>query len=472
MGIKNMNSINPNSVKLKNLSLFLFFIFTINFLIILNVFSQVTEQWAVRYNGPGNSDDGAYAMAIDSSGNVYVTGGSVGSGTDYDYATIKYNNSGVQQWEARYNGLGNIGDGANAIAVDASGNVYVTGYSMGTSDDYATIMYNSVGVQQWASRYDGLGNSTDCAEAIAIDNSGNVYVTGGSMGSGTAWDYATIKYNSAGVQQWASRYDGPVNSDDYAKDIAVDTSGNVYVTGYSSGSGTVSDYATIKYNSAGVQQWASRYDGPGNGYDVGYAIAIDSLGNVYVTGDSGGLGTIQDYATIKYNNSGVQQWASRYDSPVNGNDCARPIVIDSLGNVYVTGWSEDSVTMQGYATIKYNSLGAEQWVSRYNGPGNGYDYANSIAIDNSGNVYITGWSGGLGTSEDYATIKYNNSGIQQWAARYNAANGFDEAHAIAIDSSGNVYVTGGSEGSGTGFDYATIKYSQGTSIKDCIWSLY
>jgi uncharacterized delta-60 repeat protein len=414
------------------------------------LYSFVDTAWVRRYNGPGNGSDQAYAMAIDNSGNIYVTGRSTGSGTSSDYATIKYNSSGDTVWVRRYNGPGNGSDVARALAVDNSGNVYVAGYSVGsgTFEDYATIKYNSSGDTLWVRRYNGPGNNEDWASAIAVDFSGNVFVTGTSAG-----DYGTIKYNSNGDTVWVRRYNGPGNNSDQALAIAIDNSGNVYVTGQSIG-GTNYDYATIKYNSSGDTVWVRRYNGPGNGEDQGNAIAVDNSGNVYVTGYSSGSGTSVDYATIKYNSSGDTVWVRRYNGPGNGSDVARALAVDNSGNVYVTGYSVGSGTSDDYVTIKYNSSGDTVWVRRYDG--NGVDWAASIAVDNSGYVYVTGISDG-----DYKTIKYNSSGDTVWLTSYNGpGNGSDYALAIAIDNSNNVYISGYSAGSGTGYDYATIKYYQ------------
>src|SRR5262249_24896320 len=192
------------------------------------------------------------------------------------------------------------------------------------------------------------------------------------------------------------------------------------------------DYATIKYDSNGNELWVARYNGPGNAVDVATAIALDTAGNVYVTGLSDGTGS-RDYATIKYDADGNQVWAARY-----GAGAAFAIVVDA-GNVYVTGFGNGD-----YATIKYDVDGNERWVARYNGPGNGVDRAEALAVDAAGNVYVTGWSwGGFGTGFDYATIKYDADGNERWVTRYNGpVNGDDSAKALAADAAGNVYVTG------------------------------
>lgn len=449
---------------MKNIIIFLI-LFILSFFPRLH--AQVNQVWVSRYNGTGNNSDAANSIKVDASGNVYVTGYSRGNGSLEDYVTIKYNSSGDSLWVRRYNGLDNTEDIANSLIIDNSGNVYITGRSrgIGSGFDYATIKYNSSGVQQWVSRYNGTGNGDENSLSITVDNIGNVYVTGISTGSNSGVDYATIKYNSSGDSLWVKRYNGPANGSDFANSIAVDNSGNVYVNGWSEGIASAVDYATIKYDSLGVQLWVQRYNGPTNGNDYAYSMALDAFNNVYVTGESTGSSTI-DYTTIKYNSLGMQQWIQRYNGPTNGVDIPHSISIDSFGNVYVTGESQVSGINYDYATIKYNSSGDSLWIQRYNGPGNGGDIARSIAVDGLGNVYITGESPGSVTGLDYATLKYNSSGIQQWITRYNGpGNAGDEAYSIAIDGLGNIYVTGGSGGNGTSNDYATIKYSQLVGIQ-------
>ncbi len=416
------------------------------------------EKWVARYNGPGDNWDIARAIAVDGSGNVYVTGQSVGSGSSYDYATIKYNTNGKQLWAKRYKGPGNGGDEARAIAVDGLGNVYVTGASkgLGTKEDYATIKYSTNGKQLWVARYNGPGNDRDEACAIAVDGSGNVYVTGYGMGSGAYYDSATIKYNASGKQLWAKRHSGQAGGSEYANAIAVDGSGNVCITGQSADG----DYATIKYSTNGKQLWVKTYNGPGNSSDGANAIAVDGSGNVYVSGRSYGSGTDWDYATIKYSTNGKQLWVKRYNGQANDSDYANAIAVDSSGNVYVTGgsgWNLDSETGGDYATIKYSTNGKQLWVKKYDG--GGYDESKAIAVDSSGNVYVSGRSEGQGFYiDDYVTIKYGANGKQLWVKKYNGPGNDDDcAWAIAVDGSGNVYVTGQSVGSGT-VDYTTLKY--------------
>ncbi len=428
---------------------------------------SVDTAWVRTYNGPGNNEEYVSATAVDGSGNVYVTGYSKGSGTDYDYATIKYYSNGDTAWVRRYNGLGNLDDAANGLAVDGSGNVYVTGasYGLGTSYDYATIRYLPNGDVAWVQRYNGPGNLDDDAIAVAVDDSNYVYVTGNSKVSDTNWDYATIKYNPNGDTVWVRRYNGPANSYDMAFALTVDDSGYVYVTGYSQGIGTGYDFTTIRYTPQGDTVWVRRYNGPGNLDDYPSAIALDGSNNVYVCGYSYDAVTDNDYTIIKYYSNGDTAWVRRYNGMYNSTDNAYAMVLDHLDNVYVTGSSYTGDDNTGYATIKYNSEGDSLWVRIYEGPGNGEDGARAIAVDDSDNIYVTGRSyGGSETGDDYTTIKYYPNGDTAWVIRYNSpANNTDAASALAVDDSCNVYVTGTSYNSLTYTDYTTIKYVKNPS---------
>jgi len=439
--------------------------FTWLFLFIGVLIPQVVEEWVSRYSSAGDFSDDATAITIDNAGNVYVTGYSYVTGQFHDYTTIKYDLNGDTSWVRHYNGPTDNQDYALAIAVDNLGYVYVTGESPGSGpgEDYATVKYNSSGEEQWVARYNGPGNYWDRARAIAVDDSGYVYITGDSYGLG--YDYATIKYDSNGDTVWVRRYHGGYG-EDFARDIAVDESGNVYVTGYIDGPGTYTDYTTIKYNSLGDQLWATRYDGLSSGPDFAVALALDDSGNVYVTGTSRDSANIEDFTTIKYNKDGEELWVARYNSPESLWDYGEDIVVDNQGNICVAGFGYSQGSDRDMITIKYNSNGDTLWVRKYNGPGNDEDYGRVIAVDNTGNVYVTGESYGSGSDYDYATIKYNVSGIREWVIRYDGlANDEDKSVSLAVDDAGNVFVTGISLGVGTNNDYATIKYSQTTGIE-------
>ncbi len=426
--------------------------------------SDGIQQWIARYDGPANSDDEARDIALDDSGYVYITGIEVGQITsfgnlDFDYITIKYNSSGTEQWTAHYNS-GSYDDSATSLAVDGSGNVYVTGQA---KDDYTTVKYDQYGMEEWVVQYDEGYN--DGARSITIDAIGNIYVTGASQDSTGRFEYhfVTISYYSSGEERWIARYSGPESgSVDGANCITVDTYGNVYVTGYSDGIKDgigSSDYTTIKYDYYGNKQWVKIYNGPGNTLDHSISLTIDSNGNVYITGYSYGIDTDSDYATIKYSSSGVEEWVSRYNGMTNSNDRATDIALDSQGNIYVIGESRRESYNNNFIIVKYNSLGGQEWVAKYECAYSGTP--TGFVVDNYGNVYVTGWEDTPGDQgHDYVTIKYNSSGEQQWVKMYNGSgNDNDNAFDIGVDNLGNVYVTGTSAGSWTGEDYVTIKYN-------------
>jgi hypothetical protein len=417
--------------------------------------------WVKRYNGPADDVDSGAAVAFDKFGNAYVAGRSTAGGSGSDYLVIKYGPNGGVKWMKRYDGTGNNWDGARGIAVDDNGNVYVTGRSFGphTHGDYATIKYDAAGRQKWVKRYTSAGYYDDGAMDIALDSFGNVIVTGFSTGPGSAFDYVTIKYGPDGSQKWLKRYDGPGNAGDVARGVAVDANNNVYVTGASNGVSSSWDYATVKYSPTGVQLWVKRWNSPFNASDGATDIAMDDYNFAYVTGYTYRGGSNSDYMTIKYNRNGTIKWAKRYNGPANGADVAWAIDV-YLNGVFVTGASLGRGTDTDYATIRYFRGGDRTWVRRYSGPARKADVANAIVAEN-GRVYVTGYSTGAVTSGDYLTIAYGGGGGLKWANRYNGpASAFDQGNAVGVcPVTGNVYVTGGSGGNGTKSDFATIKYA-------------
>ena len=418
-----------------------------------SAFAQPSPTWKTYYNATGKNDQ-ARAMTVDANGYVYVTGPSDGGrNASIDYATVKYNGAtGQQIWAARYNGPGNGEDWPNAITVDAAGNVYVTGRSVGngTNADYATVKYDANGNQKWVARYNSPGNRNDNAKAIAIDPKGNVIVTGETDDVyvlGSANSATTIKYDPSNGQQinidiydaLPNIYSGTNTNGEEANSVTVDPNGNIYVGGNSAG-GLIIKYdsslnrnwiknmpggdvhkvlvdasnniaatgfngQTLKYNGSGDLIWqASSISGAGF-----FDLALDGTGNVYVTGDNP-----TSYLTAKYDAiDGHQVWSQTYDGSGNQGDFARSIALDGSGNVYVTGHcivksGKNGLTCAG--TIKYNNTGIQQWAAMYDSTNKLSSDGEVVAIDNNGNVYIAGQ--GISSSKasdfDFVTIKYSN----------------------------------------------------------------
>ncbi|MCP4707857.1 MAG: hypothetical protein GY869_04465 [Planctomycetes bacterium] len=415
------------------------------------------QLWSARYNGEGISDDQVQALTLDNNGNVLVSG-YVRNGLNYDFATVKYDNQGNRQWRRLY-GQEQWSEQAQAMAADSTGNVYVTGYR---GNRCVTVKYSAGGEELWAAEYDNPATSSDYAYALAIDSQDNILVGGYSyVSGGFGNNYMVIKYDPYGNQLWTAGYNSDNNGNDRAFEIATDLQNNVYVSGYSYGSGTSYDYATVKFDAQGNQLWIARYNGTGNSGDYVQDLTVDESGNVYVTGYVYNSGTGRDYATIKYDTNGAPLWTAIFDGAAHGSDYSQALQTDDWGNVYVTGYSYGVGTGYDITTVKYDSDGAEQWVAWYNDPVNNGDYARDISVDAEGNIYVLGYSYNNGLT-DYVTIKYSPDSNEIWTTRYDGPVGLidDMPRAMALDQRGNVYVGGVSGGVGTGQDFVTVKYSQ------------
>lgn len=458
--------------------------------------------WTAMYNSGGGTNDYAVDVAVDASGNVYVTGYSFSA--SYDIVTLKYNAGGTlsSTWPdvgfgvgvRRWSGPAGADDRPVAIGLDPAGNVFVSGRSVsaGGNSDVIVLKYDPGGNPSaaWPNQGDGVGvrrwsvtpgSTDDATRAMVVGINGRAYLS--ALGAG---DYETLVYEPNGTLAWVRRYNGPASGVDTPADIALDGSGNVYVTGASPGVGTGSDYATIAYNSAGNTIWsggsfhngAARYNGPANGSDGGRALVVTSSA-LYVTGGSDGVGTGADYATLRYTLAGATTWpnaggifhngAARYNGPTNGSDNAAAIATDGVG-VVVTGSSWG--TGQEIATVRYTATGATPWpaagagfhngAARYTSPGMPQTaWSVGVAVDTVGDVYVTGTSMIMPMQFNYVTFRYaGGNGATLWTSVYDGPTGTNDDNAAAlVRAGGYVYVTGSSIGVGTGRDFGTVRYN-------------
>ncbi len=418
--------------------------------------------WQAHYKGTGISHDCATHMVTDRSGNVYVTGYGTGPDTTQYFTTIKYNALGDTLWTARY--LAGNRDyllNTEGLAIDASGNVFITGSTIDStrSPHIVTIKYDNNGNEVWQRIYHELTVQYSLPSALELDYTGNVLVTGSGYRAATSEDYLILKYTTDGTLVWDRKYNGEGNGDDRTVALSLDTVGNVYVTGYAAGAGTGDDIVTMKYSPDGDSLWLVKYSGPGTMDDYPRAMAVDDSGNVYGTGTSHGLNPVYLYTMIKYSPSGSVVWekqgtkvGSRMDYPV----CLK---LDKWNNIYLAGTSTLAADVERFWAAKFNNSGDTVWMQCY---GSGYSFAklNSMAIDNSGNIYLTGYGNSRGYGYSSVMLQYHANGREGWIQdKYEGDITFHCLNMIAIGSLGDLYTTGYIRTGSTSF-FSTIKYFQ------------
>jgi hypothetical protein len=264
--------------------------------------SSGTQQWATQYNGASGMDDAAARIGIQS-GQLGLLGLSQTAATSYQPLTLRLSLAAGAFISATYaSTYSSNTDLANDVVKDGSNNFYIVGGTpvTGCGYDFSTIKLSPMGALLWQTNYNGADSLDDVANAVRVDLSGNVYVTGYTTTSTGKKDIMTVKYNSSGVQQWIDTYNDTLNGNDEGKGIVLDASLNVYVTGYDSTAIDHTDYYTIKYNNSGTEIWNKRADGDAHLDDKALHIAIDTLGDVVVSGQSRRLDGNLEYKTIKY----------------------------------------------------------------------------------------------------------------------------------------------------------------------------
>ena len=339
--------------------------------------------WIVTLGDTDNRSGLDYftASAIDSSGNVYLVGYTTTEGQgNRETVVSKYNSSGVQQWQRL------LGDSnpnyAYAVVLDSSGDVYVSG--IGDSSDGLIFKYNSSGTLQWQKDIPYMQNAF-----IAMDSSNNIYVAGTYYtGGGSDRNWLIMKLNNSGSLTWAREMTG--SSDDLVTGIAVDSSGNVFVSGYNFSN----QAGIVKYNTSGTFQWHRKLDGTSWEYSGG--VAVDSSGNSYVLYHSGSSGSNDtsngNMVTAKYNSSGTVVWQRTIGDGLyqEFGFHSNSIAIDSSNNIYilVATNSPEAAGDRDFLVAKYNDSGVIQWQRLLGGGDRENSYG--ISVDNSGYIYITG----------------------------------------------------------------------------------
>ena len=427
------------------------------------------ERWVYRYDGPGNGWDVANSIVVGLDGNLYAAGYSYASGTYDDFTVVSLTASGGERWVYRYNGPGNMSDWAYSIIMGSDGNLYAAGGSWGSGTwfDFTVVSLTASGGERWVYRYNGSADLTDRANSIVMGSDGNLYAAGWSYESGTLYDFTVVSLAPSGTQRWVYRYNGPVNDHDEARSIVMGSDGNLYVAGESEGSGTAGDFTVVSLTDSGGERWVYRYNGPGNSWDQARSIVMGSDGNLYVAGYSKGSGTDYDFTVVSLTDSGGERWVYRYDGPANDLDQVYSIVMGSDGNLYAAGSSRGSGTSYDFTVVSLTASGGERWVYRYDGPGNGRDVASLIIMGSDGNVYAAGFIEVSGTDFDFTVMSLTDSGGERWVYRYDGpANAGDRALSIIMGSDGNLYAAGESRGNGTYYDFTVVSLTPDVGVEE------
>ncbi len=391
----------------------------------------------------GTSSDTGYGVAVDASGNVYVTGyfyntvdfggGVLTSAGSNDVFLASYTPSGKHRWSKRFGSTSS--DYGYAVAVDGAGNVYLAGYFYGTvdfgggaltsagSNDIFVASYTASGQHRWSKRFGGT--SSDYAYGLAVDGSGNLYLTGSFYTSidfgggaiaanGSSTDLYLASFTSLGAHRWSKGFGG--TSSDYGYGVATDAGGNVYLTGYfyntlSFGGASLTsagsfDVFLASFTSAGAHRWSKNFGGTSS--DYGYSVATDGSGNVVLTGyyygtiDFGGgtlsaNGTSSDIFLASFSSAGAHRFSKSFGG--TSSDSGYGVATDSAGNVFVTG--------SFYGTIDFG--------------------AGALSAN--------------GTSSDLFIASFNTTGGLRWA-RAHGSTSSETGRALAVDGEGNILATG------------------------------
>ncbi len=368
----------------------------------------------------------------------------------------------------------------NAMTTGRTGNVYLTGYYSFTPDslsascrNYCTIVYDTSGNGVHSMLYadpnsacGGFGGAT--ATAVFVDQAGNTYVSGYSVNPTGFEDIHTVKYSSSGAELWVAKFDGTDHNQDYPAAVRVDAGGNVYVAGFTNYQ-QFANFLLLKYSPGGILLWERIYAGSDSSADHINAMELDAAGNIYVAGYSQETGQQLNITTIKYNAAGNQQWKTSWDDSSHQSQSAYSLAVDDAGNVYISGRTDIIPSNSSYdykgVILKYDSAGVLQWSII----DSTVSSARSLKLDNNGNL-LYGGTIGLSSSADIGIRKYTTAGTLLWKTAIDGpASGEDLFAALDIDCDDNIYALGQTRGSSQGYGFLTAKINP---VNNVLWQQF
>ncbi len=427
------------------------------------------EVWKSQYSAGGTTCFGKrIALSPDSAVVVAVTyADAVGKRS---LAMLKYSTrTGDTLWTTRWLG-DSMADSSRvwAMAVDDSGNIFAACYTaVGLNWDWLTLKYLPDGTLAWAARYDNGG--FDVPLCILPDGRGGAF-TAGSSTTTTGWvDATAIHYNASGDSTWFFRIDGPAHVRDHFWALAPGPDGSVYAAGdITITTENAYDWLVVRFDSLGDTLWTRTYDGTSSGNplienDVVVTLTTDAFGNCYAVGKAGEAGEWVNAVTLKYAPDGTQEWLHSFDWGSAGTEAASHIGVDSFGNVYVGGCVDegDGWDMLVYS-LSQDSMPSLRWRRRFNYVNAGDDDSlTGMAVDGSGNVYLTGLSNTTNLDIEWWTLKLSPWGDTIWSVTNGQLDTDNAPYGLVLDERGDVYVTGYETPSGSQPEQAaTVRYTE------------
>lgn len=351
------------------------------------------------------------------------------------------------EWVYRWEFSTTESDQGDVIGTDLFGHVFVAGHTdtLSPQDDWVILGLNNAGDSLWTDFYDSPNDGIDTPEFMEVDDAGNAYICGDCGAFSYPWKMNAVimKYNSLGNRLWIYDYNGPDSLDDRIENFGLDNNGYPVVVGYSVTS-TGRDYLIIKLLPTGDTAWVRTMPVSTDSFDRLYGVAFDANNNIYVTGGHHSATTLDDIAIIKYTPAGDTVWMRIYNGSSSGDDTPYGIGVDESGYVYVGGFTTNA--NRDFLAIKYDSNGNFIWDFVHDGAGNGADNIRDVAVDGDGNVYMIGETT-QNSQRDILVTKTDNTGALAWEFQYDAGGNADEIvfnskNLLNVDDEGNVFFGG------------------------------